>query len=153
LAYEPHVALVDLFIGSESGPEICEQLRKRSPMTHVLLISGAGGISPGSAKAAGASGFIPEGLAGRRHRPCRPEGEGGADRLPSGGGRQRQSALLARAGGPRPRRRRRHQSRDRCRAAPLPHTVKEYTSALYRKLDVRNRAEAVQRAQRMGLLA
>ena len=34
-----------------------------------------------------------------------------------------------------------------------PHTVKEYTSALYRKLDVRNRAEAVQRAQRMGLLA
>jgi two-component system response regulator DesR len=34
-----------------------------------------------------------------------------------------------------------------------PHTVKEHTSALYRKLDVRNRAEAVQRAQRLGLLA
>jgi len=48
--YEPHVALVDLFIGSESGPEICEQLRKRSPMTHVLLISGAGGISPARPK-------------------------------------------------------------------------------------------------------
>ena len=34
-----------------------------------------------------------------------------------------------------------------------PHTVKEHTSAVYRKLDVRNRAEAVQRAQRLGLLS
>ena len=34
-----------------------------------------------------------------------------------------------------------------------PHTVKEHTSSLYRKLKVRNRAEAVQRAQRMGLIS
>ena len=33
-----------------------------------------------------------------------------------------------------------------------PHTVKEHTSALYRKLGARNRAEAVQLAQRIGLL-
>ncbi|MGB8881906.1 MAG: response regulator transcription factor, partial [Solirubrobacteraceae bacterium] len=33
-----------------------------------------------------------------------------------------------------------------------PHTVKEHTSVLYRKLRARNRAEAVQRAQRIGLL-
>jgi two-component system response regulator DesR len=33
-----------------------------------------------------------------------------------------------------------------------PHTVKEHTSTLYRKLKVRNRAEAVQRAQRLGLI-
>jgi two-component system response regulator DesR len=33
-----------------------------------------------------------------------------------------------------------------------PHTVKEHTSAVYRKLRARNRAEAVQRAQRIGLL-
>jgi len=32
-----------------------------------------------------------------------------------------------------------------------PHTVKEHTSTLYRKLGARNRAEAVQRAQRLGL--
>ena len=31
--YKPDVALVDLFIGEESGPEICEQLRERSPTT------------------------------------------------------------------------------------------------------------------------
>ncbi|MGA2758358.1 MAG: response regulator transcription factor [Solirubrobacteraceae bacterium] len=58
--YKPDVALVDLFIGEESGPEICQQLRERSPGTKVLLISGAGRISPGAAKAAGASGFIPK---------------------------------------------------------------------------------------------
>ena len=33
-----------------------------------------------------------------------------------------------------------------------PHTVKEYTSSVYRKLGVRNRAEAVKRAQRIGLI-
>jgi len=32
-----------------------------------------------------------------------------------------------------------------------PHTIKEHTSLLYRKLKARNRAEAVQRAQRLGL--
>ena len=33
-----------------------------------------------------------------------------------------------------------------------PHTVKDHTSALYRKLGARNRAEAILRAQRQGLL-
>jgi DNA-binding NarL/FixJ family response regulator len=32
-----------------------------------------------------------------------------------------------------------------------PHTVKDHTSSLYRKLEVRNRTEAVQRAERLGL--
>jgi ATP/maltotriose-dependent transcriptional regulator MalT len=34
-----------------------------------------------------------------------------------------------------------------------PHTVKEHTSSLYRKLKVRNRAEAVRRSERLGLLS
>src|ERR1700761_6724845 len=53
LRFEPHVALVDLFIGEESGAEICERLRAQSPNTKVLLISGAGRISPSAARAAG----------------------------------------------------------------------------------------------------
>jgi two-component system response regulator DesR len=32
-----------------------------------------------------------------------------------------------------------------------PHTVKDHASALYRKLGVRNRSEAVRRAARLGL--
>src|SRR5437764_11356164 len=55
--YRPHVALVDLFIGTESGAEVCEQLRAAVPETRVLLFSGAGEISPAAARAAGASGF------------------------------------------------------------------------------------------------
>ena len=33
-----------------------------------------------------------------------------------------------------------------------PHTVKEHTVSLYRTLEVRNRAEAVARAERLGLV-
>jgi ATP/maltotriose-dependent transcriptional regulator MalT len=32
-----------------------------------------------------------------------------------------------------------------------PHTVKDHTTALYRKLGVRNRAEAARRAEQLGL--
>jgi DNA-binding CsgD family transcriptional regulator len=34
-----------------------------------------------------------------------------------------------------------------------PHTVKQHASSVYRKLGVRNRAEAVQKAQRLGLIS
>jgi len=150
--YEPHVALVDLFIGAESGPEICEQLRVRSPMTQVLLISGAGRISPTSARTAGALGFIPKDwpaneiaravqMVGLGMDVFPPAREGNATPLTA---REREVLDLV-AGG----------STNREIAATLhlsPHTIKEHTSALYRKLKVRNRAEAVQRAQRMGLL-
>ena len=34
--YRPHVALVDLFIGEESGAEICEQLRAVEPAIDAL---------------------------------------------------------------------------------------------------------------------
>jgi len=56
--YQPHVALVDLFVGQESGAEICERLRAEPSPPNVLLISGAGRINPNAARAAGASGFI-----------------------------------------------------------------------------------------------
>src|SRR5271170_8129341 len=55
--YRPHVAIVDLFIGEESGAEVCARLRAAEPATRVLLFSGAGDISPHAAQAAGASGF------------------------------------------------------------------------------------------------
>ena len=45
--YRPHVALVDLFIGEESGAEVCERIRAEQPSTRVLLFSGAGEISSG----------------------------------------------------------------------------------------------------------
>jgi DNA-binding NarL/FixJ family response regulator len=151
--YEPHVALVDLFIGEESGARVCERLRERSPATRVLLISGAGRISPTAARAAGASGFVPKEwpareiaqavqLVGRGMTVFRQTDEPPANRLSE----REQDVLGLIASGATNR-----EIAERLHLSPW--TVKEYTGALYRKLDVRNRAEAVQRAQRLGLLA
>src|SRR5262245_25682152 len=56
--YDPHVALVDLCVGDESGLDICRSLRAARPSMTVLLMSGSGRITPGVARAAGAQGFV-----------------------------------------------------------------------------------------------
>ena len=76
--YRPHVALVDLFIGEESGADICERLRAAEPRTRVLLFSGAGEISPQAARAAGAPGLRLQ-LAGAPDRQRRAHGRDGQD--------------------------------------------------------------------------
>jgi DNA-binding NarL/FixJ family response regulator len=150
--FEPHVALVDLFLAGESGAELCDSIRKASPSTRVLLISGAGRMSPAAARAAGASGFVSKDLeAGEIAAAVRMVGLGmtmfspKADQpVPLLSEREREVLDLIAAG-----------STNREIAERLylsPHTVKEHTSSLYRKLRARNRAEAVQRAQRIGLL-
>jgi DNA-binding NarL/FixJ family response regulator len=149
--YEPHVALVDLFLGGESGPEICERLRSEAPAPRVLLMSGAGSISPRAARAAGAVGFISkDSSATDIARMVRMVGDGqevftetANPALPSLTDRESEILALI-AGG----------ATNREIAGTLylsPHTVKEHTSTLYRKLGARNRADAVQRAQRLGL--
>jgi DNA-binding NarL/FixJ family response regulator len=151
--YEPHVALVDLFVGQESGPEICERLRELSPITAVLLISGAGRISPNAARAAGAAGFISKDWpAADIARAVRMVGLGmtvfRAHEAPAGPPlteREREVLQEISSGAT---------NREIAERLFLsPHTVKEHTSSLYRKLAVRNRAEAVQKAQRQGLLS
>jgi DNA-binding NarL/FixJ family response regulator len=150
--YKPDVALVDLFIGEESGPEICQQLRERSPSTNVLLISGAGKISAGAAKAAGASGFIPKDwgatdiasavrMVGLGMTVFQPQADAGAQALTAR--EQEVLDLMARGS----------TNREIADALHLsPHTIHEHTSSLYRKLGARNRADAVQRASRNGLI-
>lgn len=150
--HEPHVALVDLFIGEESGAQVCEAVRSRSPSTRVLLISGAGRISPAAARAAGAAGFVPKEwpardiaeavrMVGRGMTVFREMEEPPANRLSE---REREVLDLIASGAT---------NREIAEALHIsPWTVKEYTGGVYRKLGVRNRAEAVQRAQRLGLL-
>jgi two-component system response regulator DesR len=148
----PHVALVDLFIGEESGAQVCEALRAQAPATRVLLISGAGRISPAAARAAGAAGFVPKEwpareiaeavrMVGRGMTVFREMDEPPANRLSE---REREVLDLIASGAT---------NREIAESLHLsPWTVKEYTGGVYRKLGVRNRAEAVQRAQRLGLL-
>jgi DNA-binding NarL/FixJ family response regulator len=153
--YRPHVALVDLFIGEESGAEICERLRAAEPITRVLLFSGAGEISPQAARAAGAAGFAYKDWPARRiagavrlvglGRTVFPRNDendhSGALGLSE---RERDVLRLMASGSTNP------EIADALHLSK--HTIKEHTSAVYRKLGVRNRTEAVQRAQRLGLL-
>jgi DNA-binding NarL/FixJ family response regulator len=150
--YRFHVALVDLFIGEESGAEVCERLRETEPSLRVLLFSGAGEISPRAARAAGASGFAYKDWPARRIAGAvrlvglgktvfEPHDHQGAMGLSE---RERAVLELMASGATNP---------EIGEALHLSkHTVKEHSSAVYRKLGVRNRTEAVQRAQRLGLL-
>ena len=149
---KPHVALVDLFLAGESGAEVAEELRRADPEMKVLLISGAGRISPAVARAAGASGFVSKDWgAADVVRAVRmvalgqevfvPGPEGGDVALSP---REREVVTHISHGST---------NAEIARALFLsPHTVKEHTSAIYRKLGVRNRAEAVKAAQRLGLI-
>ncbi len=150
---QPDVALVDLMLGAESGAEACAEIRAASPRTRVLLISGAGRVSPSVARAAGASGFISKDWgAADVVKAVRMVALG--SEVFSGGGagdevglseREREVLGLVATG-----------ATNKEIAAALylsPHTVKEHTSAIYRKLGVRNRAEAVKSAQGLGLVA
>jgi two-component system response regulator DesR len=151
--YEPHVAVIDLFLGSESGAELGEEIARASPTTRVLLISGAGTISPHAARAAGASGFVSKESGAREvMKAIRRVGQGQTvfeaqpREQPAGLSSREREVLAEMAGG----------ATNREIAAHLymsPNTVKDHTRALYRKLGARNRTEAVQRAQRLGLLA
>jgi DNA-binding NarL/FixJ family response regulator len=148
----PDVALVGEFVGFDSGAEITRQLREASPETRVLLMASSGRVSARAARAAGAFGFVP------KHWPAqdianaaRMVGLGMTVFAPEAGEdgtmlseRERQ-VLDAIAGG----------ATNREIAERLflsPHTVKDHTSALYRKIGARNRAQAILRAQRLGIL-
>lgn len=145
------VALVDLFLGERSGAELCQAIREASPRTRVLLISGVGWISPEAAKAAGASGFISKDwsadevanavrMVGRGMTVFARQADGPATPLSP---REREVLELIGQG-----------ATNREIAARLflsPHTIKDHTTVLYRKLGVRNRAEAARRAEQLGL--
>jgi DNA-binding NarL/FixJ family response regulator len=150
--YEPHVAVIDLFVGEESGLDICQGLLATSPWLRVLLISGAGSITAPVARAAGAAGFLAKDApadeiaeavcrVGVGESVFRRRGDSPAAWLSE---RERQVLELIAAGATNPEiGLALHLSR---------HTVKEHTSSLYRRLGVANRVQAVRRAQQLGLL-
>ncbi len=149
--HQPAVALVDMLLGGESGAEVCEEIRRVSPRTRVLLISGAGVVSPFVARSAGASGFISKDWSAvdvvKAVRMVSLGSEVFAEQetpdTPLSEREQEVLTLIATGSTNKEIAGRLHLS---------PHTVKEHTSAIYRKLGVRNRAEATRQAQRLKIL-
>lgn len=153
--YEPHVAIVDLYVGEESGLEICKALVAEDPAIKVLLMSGAGCLTPAVARSVGATGFVTKGWpVDRLIEAVRLTAAGRLVFVKQGDDRSAAELLTARE---------RDVLRELARGLSNPevanelnlsrHTVKQHTSALYRKLGVRNRAEAASRAQQLGLAA
>ena len=152
--YEPHVALIDLFLADRSGVDAARDLLAASPTTKILLTSGAARISRKAVRAAGAAGFVskawrPDDLA----RAIRMVGLGLA-LTPIGedvaatvllSNRERDVLQLIAHGDT-------NEMIGRKLSLSL-HTVKQHASQIYRKLGVRNRAEAVQRGEGLGYIA
>ena len=153
--YRPHVAIVDLMIGGQSGLELSTALRRTAPDTKVLLTSGIGEVSRARAVAAGAAGYVPkESDTDELLRAIRALHAGDtwfpperAAQLPVGrlSEREREVLQLMALGAT---------NREIAQRMHLaPDTIKQYTSNVYRKLNAGNRAAAVHRAQQMGLIA
>ena len=150
--YRPHVAVISYPMPGDSGANLCEDLKEDSSATRVLLMAD-GGLTPTSAGAMGADGLVPKtwparDIAGAARAVAlgtsfvAPDFKEPARVLT----RREQSVLEMIAAG----------STNREIAADLQlstHTVKDHVSTLLRKIGARNRAEAIQRGQRLGLIA
>jgi len=151
--HQPHVAIVDLLLGHESGAELTRNLREACQRTRVLLISGGGRMSPQAAKACGASGFAPKSWSGHDLAgAARMVGLGmtvfpnfSQQPQPLLSSREREILGCLAEGYTNPE--------IAARLFLSAHTVKDHTTAVYRKLGVRNRAQAVAKAESIGLLS
>ena len=149
--YEPHVALVDLFLGRRvRAGDLRAPARRGAGSARAADVRGRRHLPPRGARRRRGRLHL-QGLARPGDRQAGAHGRrraGGlqghrAPGVPTLTDREREILGLI-AGG----------ATNREIAAALylsPHTVKEHTSTLYRKLGARNRADAVQRAQRLGL--
>ena len=154
LRHEPHVALVDLLIGAELGLDVACSLLAQQPGLKIILMSGTGSITPAVARAAGVQGFVPKywsssAITEAVHRVSR-----GAELIP-----RRDSAVPVDKLTNRERDVLKHIAEGLSNPEMADvlhlsrHTVKQHTSAIYRKLGARNRAEAASMARQFGMVA
>lgn len=155
LRHQPQLILLSTTVSGTSGLELCRAFRERLPCVKVVLMSGDGRVAAALAMANGAVGFVPKqtpvaGIVqalrrvaeGSRVFPTAPHATEASVQL----SRREHDVLQLLVGGlSNPEiALRLHLSR---------HTVKQHTSVVYRKLGVRNRAQAASRAQELGLVA
>jgi DNA-binding NarL/FixJ family response regulator len=151
--YQPNVALVDLLRVDDAGLEACREIRRAAPAARVLLMAGSRGVPADLAAAAGATCVLghdaaPAAIARAVHAVASGRACAAPPRssVRAGGLSQRQREVLGLiASG----------ATNREIAGKLHlslHTVKQHSSSVYRKLGARNRADAVHRAQQLGLI-
>lgn len=150
--FEPDVALIDTGALDREAAVLCRGLTRVSGRTHVLLLTHAEAIPPSTVRAAGALGFVSRGWSASvllqairmasHGLSIEPHRERDAAALSA---RQQEILQLIAEGATN--------EEIALRLYLSRHTVKQHTSALYRKLGARNRTHAVQAARCRGLIA
>ena len=152
-SHDVHIALVDLFIGEQMGLALARELRAEQAWLKIILTSGTGSLAPAVARAAGVDGFVP------KYWPAAAVVEA-MHRVSEG------ASVLPRRSDAEPVRKLSKREQDVLKhiaeglsnpemATVLNlsrHTVKQHTTAVYRKLGARNRAEAASMAREFGLV-
>jgi DNA-binding NarL/FixJ family response regulator len=150
-SFEPEVAVLGASLATRRAVELCAAMRERSPRTRVLIVT-AEPISRRRAHAAGAAGVVPSTWHGREITGAVRTVALGMSvfaaeaELPGRLLTTRELEVLELIG---------DGATNREIASHLtlsPNTIKDHTSALYRKMRARNRAEAIVRGQQLGLL-
>lgn len=152
--HHPQIVLISTTVQGRAGAELCRAFREHMPYVKVVLMSSDGTVPVSVAQAHGAVGFLPKQLpVAGIVAAVRRVAEGGRAFPP--GAAKPDSVQLSR--------REMDVLRHLVRGLSNPevaahlnlsrHTVKQHTSVVYRKLGVRNRAEAASRAHLLGLVA
>jgi len=150
--FQPHVAIIDIGLLGSAPQAVCRRLLEESPRTRLLVLSTPDSVSPSTIRAYGADGYISRGWDARAllhairmtSAGLRPvSSRSSEDAVLSA--RQQEILHFIAAGDTN--------AEIATRLYLSRHTVKQHTSALYRKLGVRNRTHAVQAAQSRGLIA
>jgi DNA-binding NarL/FixJ family response regulator len=151
-SYAPHVALVDVGL-ADSDPDLFRRLLSAAPQLRILLLTRADLLPAATVRACGAAGYASRTWVARELvRAIRMASLGlevnaapPANQIGQLSARQQEILALIAAGKTNPE--------IASRLFLSRHTVKQHTSALYRKLNVRNRTHAVEAARRMGLIS
>jgi DNA-binding NarL/FixJ family response regulator len=151
--FEPHVALVDPGTLDRDPAAFARALGVACPRTRILILTHADAVSSSTLRASGAVGFVSRRWAAgdllRTIRIATVSQTIPMQRAPNPtttlSARQQEVLQLIAEGATN--------EEIAGRLYLSRHTVKQHTSALYRKLNARNRIHAVQTARRQGLLA
>ncbi len=150
--WQPSIALVELSVGGRPGLDISRALSVTHPHTRVLLMSRSGRISRTVARANGGHGFISKSIGAAGVAEAVWQLSQGRSVFP------REEAIEAEQLSQRELDVLEHlvQGYSNPEVAQVlhlsRHTVKQHTCAVYRKLAVRNRAEAAAKARQLGLV-